>query len=126
MSNVVPILARTCDHTLAPIPPKSLSTADIMHLQRQRRLLSQTLSDLRNLGGNRMVVMRADGSVLSNKTGAFEFNVEHPFEVSAETDPKLFAATAVVTQEEAVRNMANTLGGYLVAVEKRLRAADAL
>lgn len=73
-----------------------------------------------------MVVMRTNGSVLSDKTGTFEFNLKQPFEVSQGTDPKMLGGTAVVSQEEALRKMAGNLGGILVCLEKRLRTADAL
>ena len=55
--------------------------ANELTLKRLREKVNETIGTQKNLGGAAFVVIRNNGSVLSGKTGTFEFDLEDALEV---------------------------------------------
>ncbi len=89
--------------------------------QRLREIAAETMRSQKDLGGKGFVVVRCNGSVLSRKTGTFEYNLEDALEVQEEDSPSDFGGNKILSKQRARVEVIKALGQQAVRYDKTLR-----
>ena len=95
--------------------------ANELTLKRLREKVNETIGTQKNLGGAAFVVMRNNGSVLSGKTGTYEFDLEGALEVHADDNPIDYGGNDIMTKQRARVEVVKALGKQVVRIDKTLQ-----
>ena len=100
--------------------------ANELTFKRLREKVTETMGTQKNLGGAAFVVMRNNGSVLSGKTGTYEFDLEGALEVHEGDKAADYGGNSIMTKNRARVEVIKALGQQAVRIEKTLIKMAAL
>lgn len=95
--------------------------ANELTFKRLREKVAETMAIQRNLGGNAYVVVRSNGSVLSGKTGMFEFDLEDALEVHEGDEPSDYGGNSIMTKKRARVEVIKALGKNAVIYDRAIK-----
>lgn len=95
--------------------------ANVLTFKRLREVAAETMATQRHLGGAAFVVLRNNGSILSRKTGTFEFDLENALEVHADDNPIDYGGNDIMTKQRARVEVVKALGKQVVRIDKTLQ-----
>ena len=100
--------------------------ANELTFKRLREKLTETMGTQKNLGGAAFVVIRNNGSVLSGKTGTYEFDLEGALEVHEGDKAADYGGNSIMTKNRARVEVIKALGQQEVRIDKTLIKMAAL
>ena len=100
--------------------------ANELTFKRLREKVTETMGTQKNLGGAAFVVMRNNGSVLSGKTGTYEFDLEGALEVHEGDKAADYGGNSIMTKNRARVEVIKALGQQEVRIDKTLIKMAAL
>jgi hypothetical protein len=100
--------------------------ANELTFKRLREKVTETMGTQKNLGGAAFVVMRNNGSVLSGKTGTYEFDLEGALEVHEGDKAADYGGNSIMTKNRARVEVIKALGQQAVRIDKTLIKMAAL
>ena len=100
--------------------------ANELTFKRLRDKVAETMGTQKNLGGPAFVVIRNNGSVLSGKTGTFEFDLEGALEVHEGDKAADYGGNSIMTKNRARVEVIKALGQQEVRIDKTLIKMAAL
>ena len=100
--------------------------ANELTFKRLREKLTETMGTQKNLGGAAFVVIRNNGSVLSGKTGTYEFDLEDALEVHEGDKAADYGGNSIMTKNRARVEVIKALGQQAVRIDKTLIKMAAL
>jgi len=95
--------------------------ANELTFKRLREKLTETMGTQKNLGGAAFVVIRNNGSVLSGKTGTYEFDLEDALEVHEGDKAADYGGNSIMTKHRARVEVIKALGQQAVRIDKTLQ-----
>jgi len=100
--------------------------ANELTFKRLREKVTETMGTQKNLGGAAFVVIRNNGSVLSGKTGTYEFDLEGALEVHEGDKAADYGGNSIMTKNRARVEVIKALGQQEVRIDKTLIKMAAL
>ena len=95
--------------------------ANALTFKRLKETVAEQMSEQRQAGGSSYVIARPNGTVLSAKTGTYNYDLFDALEVPEDSNPQLFGGNACITKSEARTGLIKALGRQAVKYDKAIQ-----